>query len=253
MAKRRPAKKAARRSARKPAAARKTRARKDRAGKPAAEAGAAEENPPLESLFPSFDPKPSLRFAARALKETGARGALAGRVAVWFWLDDESEHEFTKDVDLAVIRDDMPKVRAWLAASAGRTTELSIGGVNSRHPETGVNVDFIDRTQRGDFSALFAAAVRAARRKGAKAVPVPGRGRVPVVPAEHLVAMKILTGEYRDRRDVERLILRIPDLDLVKTRRLVKQHLGPVGRNLLEVILREVGHPQAERASRYRT
>ena len=43
-----------------------------------------------------FDPSPSGRFAARALAESGVEGALIGRLAVWAWLSDPSDHAYTK-------------------------------------------------------------------------------------------------------------------------------------------------------------
>ena len=51
---------------------------------------------------PSFDPAASGRLAAKALKDTGVQAAIIGRLAVWNWLPNVSDHAYTKNLDFAV-------------------------------------------------------------------------------------------------------------------------------------------------------
>ena len=114
---------------------------------------------------------------------------------------------------------------------------LEIGGIAFR--QKGVFLDFIDR--HPELSDLFAAAVAAARRRGPR-LPL-GGGRVPVVPKEFLIAMKIATMQEKDDRDVESLILSVPDQAYPKLRSLVRKYLGPVGALRLDDLARKAGHP----------
>jgi hypothetical protein len=41
---------------------------------------------------------PSAQFGLEVLDRSKSRRALIGRVAMWYWLDDEADHEYTKDV-----------------------------------------------------------------------------------------------------------------------------------------------------------
>jgi hypothetical protein len=191
--------------------------------------------------LPRFDPGPSGRFAARVLRELGVPGALIGRLAVWAWIPDEGEHAFTKDLDVAVRREDLPRIRAWIEKQGLSARELGIGGVNVRAPETAVNVDFVDRTspEFGDLGLLFGEAIEAARVR----VDV-GGASLRLVPAEHLLAMKIATGEPDDARDAERLLLHA-GVDVAAARKIVAAHLGALGMGVLEALLRQVGHPDA--------
>ncbi len=61
--------------------------------------------------LPVFDPNPSGRFVHDVLNKTGVRGILIGRLAVWVWLAEEKKHEFTKDMDIAVTREDLQRIR----------------------------------------------------------------------------------------------------------------------------------------------
>jgi hypothetical protein len=165
-----------------------------------------------------------------------------GRVAIWAWIPDPGQHEYTKDVDVAIAREDERAVRAWFSDRGLRVSELSIGGINYREGE--VRLDFIHRAcEHGDFSGLFSAAVHAAIARGEMG-DVGGGILLPLVPPEYLVAMKILTMEPKDERDAGRLLMRAP-LDLDLTREVVRKYLGPLGASRLEVILRQIGHPRA--------
>jgi hypothetical protein len=194
--------------------------------------------------LPAFDPGPSGRFAARLLREANVPGAVIGRMAVWTWLPEESEHAFTKDLDVAVNTESMPFVRAWLATQGLKVRELSIGGVNVSYPNEGVNVDIIDRASRvyGDLSGLFRAAIAAASESG-ETVEI-GDASLNVVPPEHLVAMKLATGEDGDEADAIRLIEHV-DLDVALVRDLVRRHLGVAAIGRMESLLRRLNHPAA--------
>ena len=194
---------------------------------------------------PSFDPEPSGRFAGRVLAETRTPGALIGRVALWVWLEDLSQHPFTKDLDIAIGRTSMPLVKTWLDRQNLRTRDLSIGGVNVQYPESGVNVDFIDRTnkQYGDLGLLFSEAINAAVASGTTATFC--EYEIPVVPPEYLVAMKIVTQERDDDTDAMRLLEHV-DMDLDEIRTIVERHLGPFMLAKLESLLRAIGHSGAK-------
>ena len=58
--------------------------------------------------LPTFDPVPSAQFGLEILDRSKSRRALIGRVAMWYWLDDEADHEYTKDVDFAVPQVSIP-------------------------------------------------------------------------------------------------------------------------------------------------
>lgn len=198
---------------------------------------------------PTFDPGPSARFAKRALTGARAKGALIGKLAMWAWFEDPAEHEFTKDLDLAVSPEDAVKLRRWLGSRRGaQVRELSIGGVAVR--EEPVRLDFIDRSNRewGNLSPLYVEALEEALES--KRTARVGGVILPLVSCEHLIAMKIATGERKDERDVERL-LRAAPFDVERARRIVSTHLGPAVASRLEVLLREAGHPAARRRGPY--
>jgi hypothetical protein len=169
---------------------------------------------------------------------------MIGRIAVWAWLANPSEHEFTKDLDIAVSRAALRKIRDWLQAHGYKTHELRIGGVNVA--DRTVNVDFIERSQDGDLSALFADAVKQAVRRGL-VVDTESGEKLPIAPPEYIVAMKLATGELKDERDARRILESVP-LEMARVRALVAKHLGVGAKNRLEVILRELGHSAARRA-----
>jgi hypothetical protein len=191
---------------------------------------------------PAFDPLPSGRFACRVLRQVKVEGALIGRVAVWAWVTEPSQQGFTKDVDVAVSRDGLFRLRQWLQDQGFATRELAIGGVNVKTDE-GVNLDFIARNvDWGDLGALYEDAVREAIESG-RTMDFEDEA-LPLVSPEHLTLMKLSTMEPRDEEDARRILAAV-DLDVAKLRRLAKDLLGPLGSTRLEVLLREVGHPQA--------
>ena len=153
-----------------------------------------------------FDPEASINFAERVFQEAGIGLAVIGRFAIWGWVDDESQHSMTKDFDVAVARVDMPFLESWIEEQSLPVRHLSIGGLNVKHANSGVNIDFIDRSSKqwGDLSALYSEAIKEALDQGE--VFQFGDVELPLVPPEHLVVMKIATLERDDELDASRLL-----------------------------------------------
>lgn len=200
----------------------------------------------LEGL-PRFDPNPSMAAALELLEAAGVPFALAGRLAVWQYVPPEGQ-QFTKDVDFAVPHGHVDALVREARGRGFRVTELSIGGAGIKAP--GVMVDFIDR--HPELSALFAEAVRAARERPRRRwLAFLGR-RVPVVPMNYLIAMKLVTFDPKDDRDVVEMLMRLGDRGYTPLRRLVRKHLGLVGAERLDAFARRVGHPGPGRLRRSR-
>lgn len=192
--------------------------------------------------LPVFDPNPSGRFVRRVLDETGVRGILIGRLAVWVWLSEEKNHAFTKDMDIAVTQEGLNRIRNWLNDQNIQYLGLEIGGISVDHAGQ-INVDFITRCcEFGDFSPLFEDAIHHATEHGETIEA--GNGRLAVVSPEHLVAMKIGTGEKKDEDDAAAL-LRDADIHISNTRSIILRFLGPGSLSRFEVMLRNIGHPDA--------
>lgn len=193
----------------------------------------------------AFDPRESAEFARRILRSARVPHALIGRVAVWTWLP-AREHGATKDVDFAVPRAAVARLRAALEREGITPAPLRIGGISV--DKGAVCVDFIDRNVDG-FAPLFEEAIRAARAAGN--VADIGGVNLPVVPPEYLVAMKMIPATDRDEEDVARLLGAREDLDYALARRLVREHGGPITANRLDELARRAGRRDAPR--RYRT
>ncbi|MCP4106251.1 MAG: hypothetical protein GY749_12045 [Desulfobacteraceae bacterium] len=74
----------------------------------------------------------------------------------------------TKDMDIAVTKQDLHNIRIWLNKKKIKYFELEIGGINVDQAE-GINVDFITRCcDFGDFSLLFDDAIQYAVECGEK-------------------------------------------------------------------------------------
>ena len=198
------------------------------------------KTPPL----PFFDPTPSAKAGVALLKSAGVKFAVAGRVAVWTYVPPERQ-AYTKDVDFAVAHRDLAAIAKAAIAAGRRLNPLPIGGWALR--EGGLAVDFIDR--HPDFAPLFEAAVEAAQQVGPRRRV--GAAKVPVVPKDYLIAMKIATLETKDEQDAESLILTVPDDGYAALRALVKRHLGPIGALRLDAVARRVGHPGPGRKPLY--
>ncbi len=192
----------------------------------------------------TFDPKPSLRFGSEVLGDLKTGHALIGKVAMWYWLENPADHEYTKDVDFAVLHASVPAIIEKLRTSGMQVRPLAIGGVNALSEALGIRADFIDRSSEewGDLQPLYKDAIAQAMQSEDR---VSG---VPVASPEHLVAMKIGAATDKDERDAMRLIAKVDDLDVDRSRELVRRFLGPSGIGRLEECLRRAGHPKARRA-----
>jgi hypothetical protein len=200
---------------------------------------------PRKASFPRFDSALSFRTGLALLKATGTPHALAGRVAVWQYVPPQGQL-FTKDVDFAVPYGHAEAVARTARERGYRVTALEIGGFGVQAP--GVALDFIDR--RRGLGALFAEAVARARRSR-KRLRV-GRASVPVVPRDHLVAMKLATAEPKDERDVEELLRGVTPGQYAPLRALVVRHLGFYAGERLDRIALTQGHRgPASRSRRY--
>lgn len=209
---------------------------------------------PKSTPIPAFNPAQSGEFAAAALAGACVPGVLIGRLAVWSWLSNEDEHRFTKDLDLAVARADLPAVRAWLRENRVATRELPIGGVAVRmdsadaDDETNaIRVDFIDRTSEeyGDFGDLVTAAVADAQNRN-QTVRV-GKANLLVVSPTYLVLLKLIAGRRKDDDDVEDL-LRQAEVDVDFIRATLTSHPNlAVFRSRFEDKLVRTGHARARR------
>lgn len=208
----------------------------------------------LRFTLPSFDVGASSRLAREILDEAGVSAALIGRFAVWTWIEDPSHHELTKDIDLAVRLEDIQGIAEALRRRDDLVvSDLEIGGINVR-AAGGVSVDFIHRQSSflGDLSPLFDEAITAARESGST-VEIQGDD-YPIVPLEHLVAMKIATAEEKDRKDATRLLAHArEEVDVGRVRELLASHGGPAALALFEQVLRDVGHPGAHGQGRYKS
>jgi hypothetical protein len=87
--------------------------------------------------LPTFDPVPSAQFGLEILDRSKSRRALIGRVAMWYWLDDEADHEYTKDVGFAVPQVSIPSILEVLHQTDAEVSQLTIGGRQCTNLETG--------------------------------------------------------------------------------------------------------------------
>jgi hypothetical protein len=186
----------------------------------------------------AFDPGPSVAAAVEALSATAAPCALIGGLALDAW----GIPRATRDVDLAVPVGKAEPAAERIRRAATEVRPLLIGGVAVREPERNLRIDLIDR--RFHFGGLFADAIAeaTASRRRARVAGV----EVPLVSLEHLLAMKMVSGEPKDESDVRR-ILQSDRLDYPAARDLVERHLGPATANRLDALARETGRPEVSR------
>lgn len=183
--------------------------------------------------FQIFDPNPSIRFALEFFLKAGiSRFALIGKLAMWIYLEDESQHEYTRDVDFAVFFREIIKIEDEASKQGLNYEQLHIGGIGIR--EKGLNIDFIDRRLHG-VDQLFTEAIENASGE----VYVDGNP-IPVVSLEHLIAMKIVSGEPKDDKDLKTL-LALKEVNYEKARSIVEKYLGSIIAERLDVFAREVG------------
>ncbi len=180
--------------------------------------------------FQTFDPNPSLKYVTSLLLEAGiTQYALIGKLAMWVNLDDESQHQYTKDVDFAILLGDVEKIENLVKKKQLNFKQLRIGGIGLR--ESSINVDFIDRRLHG-VAPLFHEAIEHAT----EFVSVEQES-IPVVALEYLVAMKIVSGEPKDDHDLK-ILLSLEKLNYGEAKEIVVKHLGPITGERLEVFAR---------------
>lgn len=198
--------------------------------------------------LPKFDPIPSAKFACEVLRELKIDGILIGRLAVWIYLPDTSDHAYTKDFDVAVSKENRLEIAKYLTRKGYEFQELMIGGFNVKIDGKNVNVDFIDRCSQemGNLSDLFEDAVSQAH----ETVCIEDT-ELKIVSAEHLVAMKLATTEKKDEEDAKKL-LKENKTDISKLRMITRRFLGNVGIVCLERILQEIGHQEARQKRKYK-
>jgi hypothetical protein len=190
-----------------------------------------------------FDPAPSIIAAADALEGMRTPYALIGGLA----LDAYGIPRATKDADFAVPVGAAEEAAQRLAAQGAVVRPLRIGGVGIRDEGRKLRIDLIDR--RFHFARLFEEAIQHAAEHGSRA-RISGR-EFPVVSLEHLLAMKLVSGEPKDDIDARR-ILQLEALDYRDARAIVERHLGPASANRLDAMARELGRPEVSARRLYK-
>lgn len=143
-----------------------------------------------------------LAEVAELAKAQGIGIALIGGVALQLL----GSMRFTKDIDF-IVGQPLEGVR--------QTGVLGFGGIKAT-TASGVPVDLVIRDD--DYRVLYETAVE--RATAVRGVPVP------VVPAEYLIAMKMVAGRPKDDADLEFLIADA-NVDRARARAVIKEHLGP--------------------------
>ena len=186
-------------------------------------------NPP----FPIFNPTASFKAASTVFSNAGvSHFALIGKLAMWVYLDDISQHQFTSDVDFAVRLQDAEKLEAAIIKEGLAYEPLAIGGLSIRTGK--INLDLM-APQSQEYQTLFAEAIESATRQ----ISVEDV-RIPVVSLEHLVALKMVSGEPKQDRDLK-ILVGLKSLDYAKAKNIVTQHLGSTGVERLDKFAQEVG------------
>jgi hypothetical protein len=182
-----------------------------------------------------FDPLPSVRAAVAVLSAAGAPFALIGGLALEAW----GIPRATKDADFAVLVGSAEMAADRLGGENVETHPLRIGGVAVRDDARNLRIDFIDR--RVHLAGLFRKTIEEASAAGR--VTRVGELDVPLASLEHLLAMKMVSGEPKDDADVRR-ILRLEILDYGVARSIVEEHLGFATANRLDTMARDAGRPE---------
>jgi len=151
---------------------------------------------------------------------------------MWVYLEDESQHEFTKDVDFAVFLNQSDIIEKQTSAQGLNYNHLHIGGIGIR--EKGINIDFIDRRLNG-IDHLFGEAI-----ENASGEVYVDKNKIPVVSLDYLIAMKMVSGEPKDDNDLKKLLC-LEKVNYKKSRSIVEKYLGPITAERLDVFAREVG------------
>ncbi|MBF0101149.1 MAG: hypothetical protein HQK77_09605 [Desulfobacterales bacterium] len=181
----------------------------------------------------AFNPVESIKKGIEIIKQSGVHHyAVIGGIAIWAYVEDESKHRYTKDVDFAVLLSSSTAIEECINKFQLHYNYLKIGGIGIR--EQGLSIDFIDR--RLDFQSLFTDALNNVK----DSIMIDEHIQIPLVSKEYLIAMKMVTGEVKDEEDVKN-ILKNTHVDYGKARQIVETHLGAATRNRLDFFAREVG------------
>lgn len=136
-----------------------------------------------------------------ALAKAGAIDiAVAGGVAMQFYGSDR----LTKDVDF---------LATAIPRKIKKVKMLTFGGIAGSTP-TGLPVDLIVRDDQ--YQSLYEEALENSSKR---------MYRVPFVKREYLAAMKLAARRDKDEIDLKTLI-RLGELDLSKTKQIIRRHLG---------------------------
>ena len=95
--------------------------------------------------------------------------------------------------------------------------------------------DFLPEKGNHQTNLLFAEAIEKARSK-----VIVGVQEVPIVSLEHLIAMKMVTGEPKDDKDVKDL-LKAQTINYDRTKAIVEEYLGGYVADRLDIFAGEVG------------
>lgn len=187
----------------------------------------------IKKRLVSFNPNISAKKAIEILKKAKVeKYALIGGVAMWVHVEDDTVHQFTKDIDIAVPYRKIESIEKVVKESNLNYLHLNIGGIGIREDE--IYIDFIDRHIQ--VEQLFSEALEASTQK----VEIDDEVSLPVVPVEYLIAMKMVSGEPKDDIGVKHLLKNVAiAYEIVKD--IVVRHLGVVTGNRLDVFARDVG------------
>jgi hypothetical protein len=191
-----------------------------------------------------FDPEPAAKLVKEIMDQLSINYAVIGRIAVWAYLSAE-EQEFTKGLDIAVPAELIAEIELQIKLRKLNYTPLTIGGINVH--EENISIDFIDRRQY--HGELFRQAIKEAGIIGDK-IQI-GAIKLPLIPIEYLIALKLVSGEPKDDGDVKRL-LKDAEFDYNKSKEIVMKFLGPATADRLDVFAREAGRPEVPPKKRYK-
>jgi hypothetical protein len=192
-------------------------------------------------------------FAMDVLQRTAAPGVVIGRFAVLTWVGDKRQQAYPKDLDFAVLREDLPKITSFLEDFGAPVKHLTTtGGLQVSLPD-GICVSFIDCLSNllGDFAALFSEAIRYSVDVGTATpiiliadanLPAINPDKLPVVAPEYLIVMNFITGELDTVLDAKRLLESDSvevDIDLVRD--ILRRH-APAKIDDFEWIIRDIRH-----------
>ncbi|MGK5093784.1 nucleotidyl transferase AbiEii/AbiGii toxin family protein [Deltaproteobacteria bacterium TL4] len=187
----------------------------------------------IKKRLVSFNPNISAKKAIEILKKANVeKYALIGGVAMWVHIEDETIHQFTKDIDIAVPYKNIESIEQAIKESNLHYMHLNIGGLGIRENE--IYIDFIDRHIQ--VEQLFLEALEASTQN----VEIDDEIQMPVVPVEYLIAMKMVSGEPKDDIGVKHLLKNV-SIDYEKAKDITVNHLGEVTGNRLDVFARDVG------------